>query len=103
MKPLSCRISQLVTVPLDENDPEERELMAETDFRTKEIGVWGDGFLIEVQPVTKKFISGDYQNEQTSFFGIVWDASDGTLKAISLSEIRIEEKEINRLIHKEWS
>lgn len=103
MRPLECRLRTVIQIPLDANDEQERLLMEETDIRTKDAIEWDDGFLFDIQPVTRKFISNDYQNEQTVFFGMVWNHRDGQIKALPLSEIIVEGKEMDRMIRKEWN
>ena len=103
MKPINCKIRSVVRVPLDENIEEERDLMLNSPMREREIEQWHDGILIEVQPTTSKVISEGYQNEQTTFYGMVWDSTDLMIKMLPLNEIRVEAKEMDRTMRKEWS
>ena len=102
MKPINCRIRTVIRIPLDENIEEEKEIMSFSPIREKEIEQWNDGILLEVQPVTSKYISEGYHNEQTSFYGVVWDATDLQIKTLPLEAIKIEEKEVDRLMRREW-
>ena len=102
MKPINCRIRTVIRIPLDENIEEEREIMSFSPLREKEIEQWNDGILIEVQPVISKYVSEGYHNEQTVFNGIVWDSSDLSIKTLSLTDIKVEEKEMDRVMRKEW-
>ena len=103
MKPINCRIRTVIRIPLDENIEEEREIMSFSPLREKEIEQWNDGILIEVQPVTSKYISEGYHNEQTVFNGIVWDSTDLQIKTLPLNAIQIEEREIDRMMRKKWN
>lgn len=103
MKLINCKIQVIVRIPLDENIEEEREIMLLSPVREKEVIQWNDGILIEVQPVTSKFISDGYQNEQTSFYAIVWDSTDLQIKTLPLNAIRVEGKEIDRMMRKQWN
>jgi len=103
MKSLNCKIRTIIRIPLDENIEEEREIMSFSPLREKEIEQWNDGILIEVQPVTSKYISDGYHNEQTVFNGIVWDSTDLQIKTLPLNAIQIEEREIDRMMRKQWN
>jgi len=103
MKSLNCKIRTIIRIPLDENIEEEREIMSFSPLREKEIEQWNDGILIEVQPVTSKYISEGYHNEQTVFNGIVWDSTDLQIKTLPLNAIQIEEREIDRMMRKQWN
>lgn len=103
MKPLNCQILDRVQVALDENIEEEREIMLLSPIRKKEVEQWNNGILLEIQPVTSKYVNEGYHNEQTAFYGIVWDSTDLKMKTLSLSDIKVEAKEMDRVMRKEWS
>jgi hypothetical protein len=102
MRPLNCKIQTVITVPLDENIEEERDLMMSSPVRGKGVEKWNDGILIEIQPVTSKYVTEGYHNEQTSFYAVVWDATDLQIKTLPLNGIRVGEREIDRMMKKEW-
>lgn len=100
MKPISCQIRTIVQVSLNIDDEDERWILENSDTKMKEVDSWVNGYLIEIKPVTKTFISDNSQ--VTMFFGIVW-GEDEQIRSLPLSDIRVSGREIYMLVRKEWS